>query len=170
MDESVFSEDELARLAMLPPMVGSAVAFSEKSGMIGTIKEMLTLSESVTSASETYPGNQLIQMAVDRFDGESEEAEAFRDREVEKLLDAGMDTADKIRAHVMAEASAVNELLAKVTDEDEAAQYRQWVMAIAKDVAEAAKEGGFLGFGGTRVSEGEEETIAAVATALGVTN
>ena len=33
--------------------------------------------------------------------------------------------------------------------------YASFAKALAKRVAEAAKEGGFLGFGGERVSEGE---------------
>jgi hypothetical protein len=34
-------------------------------------------------------------------------------------------------------------------------------------VAEASKEGGFLGFGGVQVSEAEKATLAEIATALG---
>jgi hypothetical protein len=35
-------------------------------------------------------------------------------------------------------------------------------------VAEAAAEGGFLGFGGVQVSEAEKATLADIAKALGV--
>ena len=41
-------------------------------------------------------------------------------------------------------------------------------MHIAEKVANAAKEGGFLGIGGTRVSEGEIEAFAQIADALGI--
>jgi hypothetical protein len=34
-------------------------------------------------------------------------------------------------------------------------------------VAEASKEGGFLGFGGVQVSEAEKATLAEIAAALG---
>jgi len=39
---------------------------------------------------------------------------------------------------------------------------------VSQKVAEAAKEGGFLGFGGTQVSEQEAATIKELSTALGV--
>jgi hypothetical protein len=41
-------------------------------------------------------------------------------------------------------------------------------MAAAKRVAEAAREGGFLGFGGTLVSEREQEALEELAGKLGV--
>jgi hypothetical protein len=46
--------------------------------------------------------------------------------------------------------------------------YKSWLMAIAVQVANASKEGGFLGFGGTRVSGGEQAALERLATTLGV--
>ena len=37
----------------------------------------------------------------------------------------------------------------------EAKEYKRWLVLLAQKTAEAAKEGGFLGIGGTRVSEAE---------------
>jgi hypothetical protein len=50
----------------------------------------------------------------------------------------------------------------------DAAPFKTWLAGIAKSVAEAAPEGGFLGFGGTQVSEPEKATVAQIAAALGV--
>jgi hypothetical protein len=41
-------------------------------------------------------------------------------------------------------------------------------VSVGQKVAEAAKEGGFLGFGGTLVSDQEAATVREVSTALGV--
>ena len=41
-------------------------------------------------------------------------------------------------------------------------------MEIAEKVTKVAKEGGFLGIGGTRVSDGEKEAFAQIADALGI--
>ena len=49
-----------------------------------------------------------------------------------------------------------------------AVAYKTWLAGIAKAVAEAAPEGGFLGFGGTQVSDAEKATVGDIATALGV--
>ena len=50
---------------------------------------------------------------------------------------------------------------------DEAQGFKQWLVAVAQKVAEAAREGGFLGFGGTQVSEQEAATIKDLSTTLG---
>jgi hypothetical protein len=50
----------------------------------------------------------------------------------------------------------------------DAAPFKTWLAGVAKSVAEAAPEGGFLGFGGTQVSEAEKATVAHIAEALGV--
>ena len=41
-------------------------------------------------------------------------------------------------------------------------------MSIARGAAEAAKEGGFLGFGGTQVSEKEQNALSQLGAALGM--
>jgi hypothetical protein len=46
--------------------------------------------------------------------------------------------------------------------------YKAWLMAIAVQVANASKEGGFLGFGGTRVSGGEQAALERLSSVLGV--
>ena len=48
------------------------------------------------------------------------------------------------------------------------APFKTWLAGVAKSVAEAAPEGGFLGFGGTQVSATEKATVAQIAAALGV--
>jgi hypothetical protein len=40
------------------------------------------------------------------------------------------------------------------------------MVALSRKVAEASKEGGFLGIGGTRVSKEEEQAIADVTSAV----
>jgi hypothetical protein len=49
----------------------------------------------------------------------------------------------------------------------DAQAFKAFLNAIAKKVAEATKEGGFLGFGGVQVSDAEKATLAQIAEALG---
>ena len=44
--------------------------------------------------------------------------------------------------------------------EKEANEYQTWCINVAKQVAEAASEGGFMGFGGEQVSDGEKALMA----------
>jgi hypothetical protein len=61
---------------------------------------------------------------------------------------------------------AMSILESKATPE-EADAYKTFVMTVAQAVAEAHKEGGFLGVGGKRVSEAEDRALDEISLALG---
>jgi len=44
---------------------------------------------------------------------------------------------------------------------------RSLIIDVATKVAESTKEGGFLGIGGTRVSDAEKATIESIKAAIG---
>jgi hypothetical protein len=48
----------------------------------------------------------------------------------------------------------------------DAAAFKGWLRQISQHVAEASKEGGFLGIGGVPVSEAEKATLAEISNAL----
>ena len=48
----------------------------------------------------------------------------------------------------------------------DAAAFKPWLGQISQNVAEAASEGGFLGFGGVQASDAEKATLAEISTAL----
>ena len=48
----------------------------------------------------------------------------------------------------------------------DAAAFKGWLRQISQHVAEAAKEGGFLGIGGVAVSEAEKATLTEISSAL----
>ena len=69
---------------------------------------------------------------------------------------------------ILEELSAVNGIVtAKATPED-AEAYRSWLWDAAREAANAAKEGGFLGFHAVRVSEGEQRMLDKLEEALAV--
>jgi hypothetical protein len=45
--------------------------------------------------------------------------------------------------------------------------FRTWMMVTAQAAADAAKEGGFMGFGAERVSAGEQAMLDQIKSALG---
>ena len=50
----------------------------------------------------------------------------------------------------------------------DAAAFKAWLFGVSQKVAEAASEGGFLGFGGVQVSDAERATLDDIAKALGI--
>ena len=59
----------------------------------------------------------------------------------------------------------------RVTEEqasaDEVEDYKSFVVSLAQRVAEAHKEGGFLGVGGKEVGEAEQAALEEIKEALG---
>jgi hypothetical protein len=52
---------------------------------------------------------------------------------------------------------------------EDAPAFKGWLRDISTKVADAATEGGFLGFGGEKVSDAEKATLSDISKALGVT-
>ena len=49
---------------------------------------------------------------------------------------------------------------------EDAAALRDWLLAAAQEAANAAKEGGFMGFHAERVSEGEQQMLDRLGEVL----
>ena len=59
------------------------------------------------------------------------------------------------------------EILGRVATPEETDAYKTFVMTVAQAVAGAHKEGGFLGIGGTAISEAENAALDQLSGALG---
>jgi hypothetical protein len=70
-----------------------------------------------------------------------------------------------MKEKAVASLASVSALLDQKAPQD-AAVFKAWLFATSKNVAEAASEGSFLGFGGVEVSDAEKATLAEIASAL----
>lgn len=170
MDVQNLTEEELFLLASTPAMIGTAMAFSEKSGVFGTMKEVWASMKSQASAPKDYPNNQLIQAILPKLESREEvveKAKQYQEMAKARLEEKGIKTQDQLRDQLIKDCGEVNALLANKVSAQEGQDYKAWVMKVAENVAKAAKEGGFLGFGGEQISEGEKVLAQDVARALG---
>lgn len=167
--EERFTQSEQELLATTPILIGSTMAFAESSGL-GTVKELFASANTYISGLKTYPNNEIIQGILPDLDDREqarEQAKAVREHAIARLKEKGIDSTEKIRALLLDDSRSVASLLSEKASAEEADQYREWAMAVAENVAKAAHEGGFLGFGGTQVSEGERALFRELADALG---
>lgn len=74
----------------------------------------------------------------------------------------------EIKQEVIAKLKQAGQILDNKAPGD-APAFKAWLKGVAEQVAEAASEGGTLGFGGVKVSDAEKATISEVARALNVT-
>lgn len=67
---------------------------------------------------------------------------------------------------ILVELSAVHAIVAAQATSAEAEAFAEWLVATAQAAANAAKDGGFLGFHAERVSKGEQEMLDQVRAAV----
>lgn len=167
-----FNEQEQLLLASTPTLIGSAMAFAESSGL-ATVKEMMESAKSYMAGLKAYPNNEIIQGILPNLEDRKEamaQAKEFRDKTLARLKDKEVDSPEKIRSLLLEDSQTINTLLKEKASPEEAAEYKAWAMSVAENVAKAAKEGGFLGFGGERVSEGEKALFADLGRVLETEN
>lgn len=157
-DKSTFTAAEWATLRQAPHLVGMAVAGSG-GGVFGAIKEAMSAAK-VMAENGANP-SELIRSICNAEEAKEAE-EALRKQIMDNVTSM---TPDKLKAMAVdSVVQSVNILRNKAPNETTA--YSDFVLQVADGVAKAAKEGGFLGFGGELVSAGEMAIISAVSAAL----
>ncbi len=158
-----FSPEEWTKVLQSVMMAGIAVTAAEPSGLWGTLKESMVAGHALLEARSDTKSSELIKAVVADF--ETSEGRAAARERLQATLSGSKPGEVKAKA-VAAVRDAAALLDAKAPDD--AATFKAWLRHISQAVAEASTEGGFLGFGGVRVSEAEKATLGEISTALGV--
>ena len=153
-----FTDEEWARLERAPIVAGMAISLADPGGPIEVVKETMATIKSVVEPSASGDRGELVDAVA------ASVAEKTRRRE--KPLGDFKPRGALAGEEILDELRAVNELLTQKATPEEAAAFREWLLAAAKAAAEAAKEGGFLGFHAQRVSEGEQRMLDKLAEVL----
>jgi hypothetical protein len=160
-NKASFTTQEWQLLLESPMLAGMAVTAADPSGLFGLVKEGFAASRALAEAKTAAGASELIRAVVADLET-SEGRDAARD--ALKARFAGAKAAD-IKPSAITALREVTALLDAKAPED-AAAFKAWLEDIARRVAEASKEGGFLGFGGVQVSDAEKATLAEIAAAL----
>ena len=164
-----FTEEEQFLLTNTPFTIGLAMVFAGGSGL-GTVKEVYSSTKSFLEGAKHFPQNEIIVGVLPNMTDTKEartQVKAFQDKFMEKIKEEGINSNEKMHQLAVGYAKDVTKLLGEKATTQEASEYKEWAMSIAENVANAAKEGGFLGFGGERISAGEKELYDDIAKALG---
>jgi hypothetical protein len=153
-----YTAEEWELLTKGPFMAAMAVVAASPSGPIGVIKELSAIGQVLEEASQSGETNALINSLVS--DIKAGYRPAGPTEQVQRL--------EEIKALALQTCREVATLFARKAPAPEVEGYKRWLLTVAQRAAEAAKEGGFLGIGGVRVSEAEQATLAEIAGALGV--
>ncbi|HEX2161466.1 MAG TPA: hypothetical protein VHF88_06570 [Thermoleophilaceae bacterium] len=144
-----FNAEEWSTLVEAPLLAGMRVVTA---GRGGTIRESMAIGKAYAAARQQHGESELLDDLVSSPPAMQPPRVGSAD-EVPRVVD------EHLR-------KAVGILETKATP-DELEAYRGFVVTLAEAVANAHKEGGFLGVGGTPVSDDERKALDEIAATLG---
>lgn len=154
-----FTPEEWKTLLEAAMVSGLAVTAAEPSGILGVLKESFAASRALIEGKTQ--SDELVKAIEAEF--ETSEGRAFaKDGFREKL--AGSKPAE-LKAKCLDTLKQAAAILDAKAPQD-AEGVKKWYYHIAEKVAEADAEGGFLGFGGTQVTDAEKAALAEISSTL----
>lgn len=147
-----FTEDDWTRLKRAPFVAGMAISLADPGGPIEAVKESAAALKAVLSAAEQGGRGELVD-AIAR--------EAVAEARQRKSPLAGFKPSKGATAgvEILDELAEVSRIVSEKGTPEDAAALRDWLLDVAQEAADAAKEGGFMGFRAERVSEGEQRML-----------
>jgi hypothetical protein len=162
-DKSNFTPDEWKLLLESVMAAAIAVTAAEPSGLWGLLKESFASGTELAKAKVGTGTNVLIKAIVEDFGG-AEGRSAARDGLRAKLRGSKPAEIKTKCVEILRQVPAIVDAKAPC----DAAAFKRWLRQISQHVAEASKEGGFLGIGGVPVSDAEKAALTEISSALRV--
>ena len=156
--KDAFTDEEWPRVRRAPFVSGMAISLADPGGPFEVGKETMA-----TLRSATNPPSReqlLTEVAL--------ELQALTQDRKNPLADFKPDKGRPPGPQVLDEVRAVAAIVDAKAEPAEAEAFRQWLLATAQAAADAAKEGGFMGFGAVQVSEREQAMLDELRSALGL--
>lgn len=148
-----FTSNEWLLLRDTPFLTGLVVVTSDPSGPIGVLKEAAAVTGMILKHMDGYSSELLRALSEDLH--KNFHMPGLESKAPEWIRATGLNSCrDAIK------------LIKEKGSMQEAAEYRAWLVALSEGVAHASKEGGFLGIGGIRVSDHEQQALQDIKTAL----
>ncbi|MBZ9753367.1 hypothetical protein K7W42_21260 [Deinococcus sp. HMF7604] len=153
-----FSSEEWTTVMNGPGRAGAAVVAASPSGITGLLAEGRALAQAVRAGLSAPGRTPLLEaMAADLL-GPAPERTA-RPEPATSMDDARDQSLQGVRQAAW--------LVSAKTSPEDAAAYRHLLLKVADEVANAAKEGGFLGIGGEQVNDRERAVLDELRRLLG---
>jgi hypothetical protein len=153
-----FTDEEWARLERSPIVAGMAISLADPGGPIEAFKETMATVRTVTETARSGGRGELVDAIAKSIAEKAKQRKGVLGDFKPRGAQAG--------EQILGELRGVNELVTQKATPEDAEAVREWLLTAAKEAAEAAKEGGFMGFKAERVSEGEQRMLERLAEAL----
>jgi hypothetical protein len=153
-----FTDDEWGRVRRAPFVAAMAISIADPGGPIELVKETSAALKAIQEAARAHTGVELVDAVADDVIAEAKQRHNVAKGFKPEGATPGEAILDELRA--------VDGLVAAKATPEELEAFREWLLDIARRASEAAKEGGFMGFGAVQVSEGEQQMLDRLRQAL----
>ena len=145
-----YSAEQWTKVRLAPMVAAQAVMDASPSGRFGRSKELAAVASAITASQNTASPTSVVSLAFDE-ELTSDETSVLKDK-------------PKSGVNVIRDAVAA----VSANSPGDRAEFGRLLVHVATKVAEASKEGGFLGVGGTQVSETELKAIDEIRALVGI--
>jgi hypothetical protein len=152
--EKDFAAADWQRIEAAPFMAGLAISYGDLSSKVGIAAEAKAAGEAITAGSSS--ASEIVRTIAARFAHGQRPTLAPIPNKPAEAQAALIDGCKAALALVAGKAPG------------EANDFARFLLDVARGASGAAREGGFIGVGIKKVSEGEERALASLALALGV--
>ena len=153
-----FTDEEWTRLKRAPFVAGMAISLADPGGPIEALKETSATLKTVRAAGAGGRGELVDALAREVVDDAGRRQSPLGGFKPSSGANAGVE--------ILGELREVNRIVSGKAAPDDAEAMREWLLEAAQEAANAAKEGGFMGFRAERVSEGEQRMLESLKEAL----
>ncbi len=161
-----FSVDEWNLVCQAPLWIGFAVITAHPSGPLGAMREIEALAQVLQAARLQHPDNQALAAIWEDLSTHFRERVQQLDAQLPVQPGGGKVDHDGVMERASQRIRQAAEVLEARLEREEAVEFKQVLLDLAQRVAEAGREGGFLGLGGQTISAREQEAIRRIAEAL----
>ncbi|MFT3687994.1 hypothetical protein [Paenirhodobacter sp.] len=158
--QDAFTPEEWARIIASPMLVGMAVTAADPGGLFSAFQESAAVAGAIAEGRDA--GNGLIAAVSGGYASPDNRAALMES--IRTAIGPATAPADVVAACETELGRIAGIVRAKA--EPDAPAFADWLLGIARSVAEAGKEGGFLGFGGVAVSAAETATLERLRQTL----
>jgi hypothetical protein len=156
--KEAFTDEDWTRLMRAPFVAGMAISLADPGGPIEAFKETSATLKAVLAADQG--GGDLVEaIAHDTAAQARARKNPLAGFKPTSAATAGVEILDELKA--------AHRIVSEKATPEEAEAFATWLLAVAQAAADAAKEGGFMGFHAERVSEGEQRMLDSIREALG---
>jgi hypothetical protein len=158
-----YTDSEWALLTDMPRLAAFGAMAAEEGGPVASTRELWTsMMELVRSARTQYANNSLIQEVMRGFSQRADDETSIMGWQP----GSGEPLGNAIVAQTLETAPRVRAVLASQATPEEAAEYTEWVLDIAR-AGGGAMRSGLFGLVGAPMTVAEEQYVKDLATALG---